>query len=115
MPGCRDQLAAIKAECLSPDVGDVSGALQYVASQEGRRPRDEAFWRAIGSQHGDAVGQLGPEFRPRPAGSPRLGVRGVDSLNHLKSVGLLRLVSARRKRCGHSEFGPVEPVGLADR
>jgi len=43
-----DQLAAVKAGCLLPDVGDVSGALRYIASQEAGQEVDSAFWRAIG-------------------------------------------------------------------
>lgn len=45
-----DQLAAVKAGCLLPDVGDVSGALQYIASQEVGREVDLAFWDAADSR-----------------------------------------------------------------
>jgi hypothetical protein len=43
-----DQLAAVKAGCLLPDAGDVSGALSYIASQEVGQETDVAFWEAVG-------------------------------------------------------------------
>lgn len=45
-----DSMAAIKAGCLLPDVGDVSGALQYIAGQEAGEALDAPFWEAVGAR-----------------------------------------------------------------
>lgn len=42
-----DDLAAVKAGCLLPGAGDISGALQYIAGQEAGRQVDVAFWEAV--------------------------------------------------------------------